>query len=268
MLSRARPSPDLSYFIQHYWFTTWQLPQGESHVAETLPSPFVHLVTEKSSSAVYGVMTERFSRSLAGSGHAFGVAFRPGTFYGFYGAPISSLTNRKVSFASIFGESGAILSRQLIRAGTREDWISHIETFLTARMPKKDATVEEVRNAVERIMKDRSITRAEQISSMMGMNLRSLQRLFARYVGVSPKWVIQRYRLQEAAHLLVNGNETATDVAIELGYFDQAHFIRDFKSVVGLTPATYVALNSSPKKPADEIPSEQRNPSDLECRGS
>ncbi len=111
-------------------------------------------------------------------------------------------------------------------------------------MPKKDIIVEEVRNLVEQIMEDRNITRVEQIAAMMGMNLRSLERLFAKYVGISPKWVIQRYRLQEAARLLAEGRETASALAADLGYFDQAHFIRDFKSVLGLTPAMYVALNA------------------------
>lgn len=244
MLSRALPSPDLSHFVQHYWFTSWQLPKGESHAAETLPFPSAHMVTEKNSSAVYGVMTGKFSRCLTGSGHAFGIKFRPGAFYGFYGASVSFLTNRKVSFDAIFGQSGAVLSRRLIRGGARENWISHIEKFLAARMPKKDIIVEEVRNLVEQIMEDRNITRVEQIAAMMGMNLRSLERLFAKYVGISPKWVIQRYRLQEAARLLAEGRETASALAADLGYFDQAHFIRDFKSVLGLTPAMYVALNA------------------------
>nr|WP_242594970.1 helix-turn-helix domain-containing protein [Corallococcus exiguus] len=67
-----------------------------------------------------------------------------------------------------------------------------------------------------------------------------MQRLFNRYVGVNPKWVIQRYRLHEAAERL---RETPPPelarLALELGYFDQAHFIRDFRRIVGCTPAGY-----------------------------
>ena len=69
---------------------------------------------------------------------------------------------------------------------------------------------------------------------------RSLQRTFNKYVGVSPKWVIRRYRLQEAAEALACGHaESMRDLALRLGYFDQAHFIRDFKAVVGKTPHAY-----------------------------
>jgi len=64
--------------------------------------------------------------------------------------------------------------------------------------------------------------------------------LFDDYVGVSPKWVIQRYRLHEAAERIARGGvEDFADLALELGYADQAHFIRDFKKLVGRSPAEY-----------------------------
>ena len=75
----------------------------------------------------------------------------------------------------------------------------------------------------------------------MGIPARTLQRLFERYVGVSPKWVLRRYRVHEAAARLADGGSTITwaEVAAELGYFDQSHFIRDFTAAVGMTPAAY-----------------------------
>ena len=69
---------------------------------------------------------------------------------------------------------------------------------------------------------------------------RMLQRLFATYVGVSPKWVIQRYRLHEAAEQLASGASIShSALALDLGYTDQAHFVHDFKAVVGTSPAAY-----------------------------
>jgi AraC-like DNA-binding protein len=72
------------------------------------------------------------------------------------------------------------------------------------------------------------------------MGKRTLQRLFSQYVGVSPKWVIKRYRLHEAADQLGAGEVVDwAKLAVDLGYFDQAHFIKDFKTIVGQTPAEY-----------------------------
>jgi AraC-like DNA-binding protein len=75
---------------------------------------------------------------------------------------------------------------------------------------------------------------------------RTIERLFRRYVGVSPKWVVRRYRVHEACERVKTG--VAPDwsqLAHELGYFDQAHFIHDFKAQVGRTPADYAAACAS-----------------------
>jgi AraC-like DNA-binding protein len=69
---------------------------------------------------------------------------------------------------------------------------------------------------------------------------RQMQRLFSLYVGVSPKWVIMRYRLHEAVERMTNGETVdLPGLALDLGYFDQAHFIKDFKAMVGRAPGEY-----------------------------
>lgn len=74
------------------------------------------------------------------------------------------------------------------------------------------------------------------------MSTRTLQRLFRRHVGVGPKWVLGRYRLHAAAEQLAAGERHDwTTLALDLGYFDHAHFIRDFSAVAGRSPAEYEA---------------------------
>jgi AraC-like DNA-binding protein len=88
---------------------------------------------------------------------------------------------------------------------------------------------------------DRTITTVEQVLHRWRLGKRMLQRLFNEYVGVGPKWVINRYRLHEAIERLAGDPpKDWTQLALELGYFDQAHFIRDFKALVGRPPAAYV----------------------------
>ncbi len=84
---------------------------------------------------------------------------------------------------------------------------------------------------------DRALLRVEDVADAMGIDVRALQRRFRRYVGVTPKWVIQRYRLHEAAEQLRSEYPPAlAALAAELGYADQAHFAREFKAAVGRTP--------------------------------
>ena len=73
---------------------------------------------------------------------------------------------------------------------------------------------------------------------------RELDHLFREYVGVKPKWVLERIRLHEAAERMADGESDWPALALDLGYFDQAHFIKAFKAVVGRSPADY-ALRAS-----------------------
>jgi AraC-like DNA-binding protein len=80
------------------------------------------------------------------------------------------------------------------------------------------------------------------VAAAHGVSVRTLQRLFRAHVGVTPKWVLQRYRLHEAAERIAFGE--ATDLAAlaqDLGYFDQAHFGNDFRRYVGVPPTAYAA---------------------------
>ena len=104
---------------------------------------------------------------------------------------------------------------------------------------------------VAMMLADRSLTRVDRVTRLSGVPARTLQRLFRHYVGAPPKWVLARYRLHDAAERL--GNEPGVPVAAvaaDAGYFDQAHFCRDFKALLGVTPAQYAA-QCRPECPAD-----------------
>src|SRR5690606_17313279 len=107
-------------------------------------------------------------------------------------------------------------------------------------LPEPDDNIELINQIIDCVVADRRITRVDQLAAIFERTPRSLQRLFSQYVGVSPKWVIKRYRLHEAAEQLASGMGVDwPQMAQELGYFDQAHFIKDFKSIIGVTPAEY-----------------------------
>ena len=100
------------------------------------------------------------------------------------------------------------------------------------------------------VARDRGILSVDDLVARYRMNKRTLQRLFAKYVGVSPKWVIQRYRLHEAAERLAAEPSVAqSSLAADLGYSDQAHFVRDFKAVVGTSPAAYARRARDARRP-------------------
>jgi transcriptional regulator GlxA family with amidase domain len=112
--------------------------------------------------------------------------------------------------------------------------------------PDRVAQAREVA-AVARVAEtDRTVRRLDDLAARAGVTPRALQRLFARHAGVSPTWVLRRYRLLEAAESVRAGEPVVwSDVATELGYADQAHLVRDFRAALGRTPASYAREQNS-----------------------
>lgn len=239
-LSRFHASADLAPFVEHYWIVRWDLQGQPARVQETLPHPSVHIALERGQSAVFGVVKGRFTRVIEGAGLVFGIKFRPGGFYPFLRSPLSRLTNRVVPIASVFGAAGATAELEVLDQPSGEAMALTAEEFLRQRAPARDPIAERLGNIVEQIATDRTITTVDAVARQFDYSVRSLQRLFSRYIGVTPKWVINRYRLHEVVDRLANGETVDwTRLALDLGYFDQAHFIRDFKSIIGRTPGEY-----------------------------
>jgi AraC-like DNA-binding protein len=239
-LSRFQPSPELSPFVLRYWVVRWDLNGQPPHVQENLPYPCVNLVFEQDNTHVYGVISRKYAQKIENKGQVFGVKFRPGGFYPFWKTPLRQLTDRSLSFQEAFGVDGKPLEQAILALEDEDAMIALAEAFLRERLPEPDANVAVITRLVDCIVDDRSITKVDDLLRRFSISKRSLQRLFSQYVGVTPKWVIRQYRLHEAAEQLAAGHvPNWPRLAVELGYFDQAHFIKDFKNIVGLTPAEY-----------------------------
>lgn len=238
---RLGPARDLEHVVQHFWTVEWDLEGHGPAVRETLPHPVVHVVIGKNVSRVAGIAGGRFTRVLTGAGRVFGVKFRPGGFQPFLRGPVSRLGGREVPLADVFGTAGTRLVRAVLAAaGDTPARVALAEAFLRERLPAPDPNVVLAGRIVDQAERSRAILRVEDLAEWSGLTVRALQRLFSRYVGVGPKWVIRRYRLHEALERLATGEPVDWPaVGASLGYFDQAHFINDFKALVGRTPAEY-----------------------------
>ena len=246
-LSRPAPSTDLAGFVELHWLVAWDLRGSEPYLAETLPHPSVHLVFEPGSAVVHGIWTHRFSRRLEGKGWGLGTKFRPGAFEPFSRLPVAELTDRAVPLREALGPDGAELERDVRAAGDNEDErVVAVEDFLRRRLPGPDPARDTAMELAEAMLQAPAGTGVDELARAHGLSARTLQRLFRRYLGVPPKWVLQRYRLHAAAEHIATGDRDLARMAQELGYFDQAHFSKDFKALVGRTPADYAAESGQP----------------------
>jgi AraC-like DNA-binding protein len=260
---RKIPSGDLGRFVEHFWTVEWDLRGCVPVVVETLPHPCVYLIIEDEDSertGVAGVNPGRFTREIQGHGRVIGTKFRPAMFHPFFKGRVSGIRGRMTSVPSVFGHPGGQLVKDVLSEPDTLGAVQLVENFLLSRLPEPNRDLEALRDSVERISNDRSIVRVEQVASMAGMNLRRLQRVFNEFVGIGPKWVIRRYRLQEAAMLLIGGGRIdMPDLALRLGYFDQAHLIRDFRAAVGKTPVEFA--KSGGTQDSARRPRAPKNPS-------
>jgi AraC-like DNA-binding protein len=241
--ARRRPADDLSHLIAHYWMIRWDLRGCEPHVAESLPHPNVHVIFEPSGSVVAGVHTKKFSRVLVGQSQVFGIKFKPGGFRPFLKFPTSKLADRMVPVQGILGKGVNALQDVVLSSTSENEKVQAANAFFHAHMPRPDKTIPLVGELVERILQDRDIKTVDDLVDRSGIGKRSLQRFFNEYVGVSPKWVIRRYRLHELVERSNSGEDFDwSQLALELGYFDQAHLINDFRSITGYSPTEYQGL--------------------------
>jgi AraC-like DNA-binding protein len=238
-VTRYWPSADLAPFVEHYWIVRWDL--GEPQTAETVPHPSVHMVFESSGrSEIVGVMRTRFTRVLEGRGRVVGTKFRPGAFRPFVPRPVSAFTDRRVSVREVFGARAARIGARVMEHADDREGIAIVEALLRGFNAAPDDAMALAGRVAARVADDRGISRVDQLVREFETSRRRLQRVFSEYVGVSPKWVIQRYRLLDAAERVAAGTVVDwVDLALDLGYADQAHFIRDFKRLVGRSPAEY-----------------------------
>lgn len=232
------PGPDLAPFVARYWAVTWDLRGQPPYRQLVVPYPNVHLTFVNGVGRVHGVARGHVFRELAGLGRVFGVAFRPGCFRPFLRSPVSGLTDRAVPASDVFGPD--VPEAAIATADDETGMRRIVERFLVANLPARDPVAEEVADIVARVADEPTITRVDDLADVLGTSVRRLQRLFADYVGVGPKWVIRRYRLHEITERMAAGGWIDwAGLAADLGYADQAHLSRDFTAIVGESPTQY-----------------------------
>ncbi|MGI5243719.1 AraC family transcriptional regulator [Dactylosporangium sp. CA-139066] len=244
------PPPDLADLVSRYWWARWNLRGEPDYVQLIVPYPSVQLtLSTDAPPLVRGVCRGRIRRTLSGRAAVFGVTFRPGVFRRFLNAPVDSITDRAVPATTVFGEDlpapdpAALLDTDPPAAA--ETMATELGRLLRARRPPDDPVGDEVAGWVSDIAATPDLRRVDHLTSRYGVGARRLQRLFAEHVGISPKWVIRRFRLHEVTQRMATRAAAEpidwAALAFELGYADQAHLVRDFTNMFGEPPTSYAA---------------------------
>jgi AraC-like DNA-binding protein len=235
-LGRYLPPPDLAPFLDHYWIVEWDLRGRPAYTQRTLPYPCVHVVFDRARTGIWGLTTGSFDYELKDAGKVCGLRFRAGAVRAFLGRPLHTITDKVLPLSDVFPwEQDAV-------PGTEDDtaMMEAANALLRTVLPAPDPQVDRIAAILHAAESTPGLTQVAELAAAAHMSVRSLQELFSEYVGVSPKWVIRRFRLHEAADRLAQGDDVdLAALAQELGYFDQAHFTSDFRRLVGKSPGRY-----------------------------
>lgn len=237
---RIAPGAELAEYVDYYWRVRWHTP--EPYRQQVIPQPRIHIAAEDGRLLVHGVTREPFFRTLTGTGHALGAAFHPGGFRPVLGSSVGTLSGTVRPALDVFGRDDRPAAATILGSDDDDaEMVAALAAYLAAAEPTPDPVARDVTDLVARVAERTEIVRAEQLASEAGLSLRQLQRQFTEYVGIGPKWVIQRSRILEAAATAHEGGPIDwADLAQRLGFSDQAHLTRVFTEVVGTPPAAYV----------------------------
>lgn len=192
---------------------------------------------------VVGQITEPFVIQPTGYVNCFAVRFYPYGFANFITVPLKELENKETPITELFDEAKAKeLEQHIIHAAGSEQRIELVEAFLIDKFNEKGTIDQVVKTTIDALISTKGSTQIGTILKEELSKRRQLERKFSKQVGLSPKQLGKVIRLQAALKMLLNENpEKLTQIAYESEYYDQAHFIKDFKDFTGINPKEFLS---------------------------
>ena len=252
-----QPSPDLDALVSCYW--TLEVPHdNDSQKQRIVPDGCIEMAfilgddikrytsndkfILQPRAMVLGQTIEPFYIEPTGYVKTFAIRFYPYGFANFVTEPIKNLANKETPLALLFEENIAKeLEEKIIEAKDVKQRIEIIEGFLLERLNDKSTVENIVKTTVNALLSTNGNAPIKTILKDDLTKRRQLERKFAKEIGVSPKQLGKLIRLQTALKMLLNkDSESLTNIAYESEYYDQAHFIKDFKEFTGTNPKEFL----------------------------
>lgn len=253
-----KPAPPLAKFIDHLWFFDGYMPD---HAMERLlpdataeivinlqPEPRRLYDRDNFDSAQLfkkswfsGKQTRYIVIEAARQSSMMGIHFKPCGAYPFLGIDQSELTDTVIELDLLWGADINHLREELLDCPTVEEKFASAERFLLARFNGEPRAFRSVERVLSLMMKSPHGMAVRDFAAAVGITPKHLITQFNRVVGLKPKLCERITKFQNVLHSLENDNRIDwASVALSCGYYDQSHFIKEFKAFSGINPSAYL----------------------------
>ena len=260
---QCEPAEPLSKYIHQYWYMSTDNPAEFGNLRQMMfPIDFGGLsfyfgsswpVVEHHKNNIRRQVRLLYTGLITSPGsitfephvplEGFVVAFLPHGFADLFRFDASAVTDLLPDFACLFKSEEEFLYREMENAVDFESKVSVANAFFLSRLPAIDNSQQMV-DAVNNIVETNGLIDVEQLASEVNMSWKTLERHFRTRVGVSPKMYARFKRFHYALKVLNDpANKSWLEIAHECGYYDQAHFIKEFRSFTNRNPSSFSVMD-------------------------
>jgi len=254
------PLPELQPFVKCFWTLDDDVVDENPVKQRVLPDGCMEMIFHYGNlyrqyfedgssiiqprSFVFGQITTYIEIAPTGTTGLVAARFLPDGLKPFLEIPVSSLANKAVAISDVFGEKGKLLENNIIAAADNQQRIKLIESFLLSRLADPKTINAITKDCIDIIFQSQGQLDMVELAGKLKINRRNMERKFTTAIGMSPKQLSRVVRLQATLKMLDQKNFTSlTSLAYENGYYDQAHFIKDFKEFTGMSPKSFFSEN-------------------------
>jgi AraC-like DNA-binding protein len=248
------PSPRLASTIECFWFG-----HGEGGPHRVTPDGCADILFSEDGLQLVGPMTAWRDFPLVSGQRLFGVRFRPGRWRAVVGTPADRLTDRLLTLGDLWGPRASGLAERLVEAGSPARAIEIVEAALPA-----PADSNPIERALAWMEHQRGAVSMDELASHANLSPRQWRRVCLERTGLTPKFLARVLRFRHAQNRLavrlaarrLTTSQPLAELALDCGYYDQAHFIREFREFSGRTPAAGAPLTPNDRffqSPADGL---------------
>lgn len=238
-LRRYFPDAALAGLIEQFWLVDWDLRDKAAHIQQNLPDPNFHLLISNGQLSMLGPVSKSYSYEMQGQGQIIGVKFALGALAERLNFKPADFIDKQLEVEQVFNMDTSRLLSELSVVNSDPQRVAILQSCFRPFAIRPSVQGARVRQLVSLIKQQSDITKVELLSEHSNLSVQAIQRCFRQYLGVTPKWLIRKYRLHHALQLLEQQSVEIADLVDALGYTDQSHLIRDFKEFLGVTPTAY-----------------------------